>query len=315
MRPCEADSPRGRRHDAGRWAVPASPAGERASCRVGLLAALVLGACVPPGSDVKDHIPPADSGADSGDTGDSGTPDSADTSDSGVPDRLRVAVPAYVEPGSAEWSGFSAGAGSGGGLVILNPNSGPGSTRSDAWAAAVDSAHASGALVLGYVATGYMGRDPDEIDGDVIQYTTWYGVDGIFFDEVSGPETCDLAVSWYGVRAANAHAKLPAGGLVALNPGLISCEAYLDSADIVVVAEDDWKVVNQFAPESWMTNYAPSRFWFLAYDVPPSSLGMAVASVRSWNLGWVFLTDDLLPNPWDELPTFWDEEVAAVAVE
>lgn len=29
--------------------------------------------------------------------------------------------------------------------------------------------------------------------------------------------------------------------------------------------------------------------------------------------GWVYLTDDTLPNPWDALPAFWEAQVRAVA--
>jgi len=29
-------------------------------------------------------------------------------------------------------------------------------------------------------------------------------------------------------------------------------------------------------------------------------------------VGWIYLTDDTLPNPWDTLPAFWEAQVQAL---
>ena len=30
------------------------------------------------------------------------------------------------------------------------------------------------------------------------------------------------------------------------------------------------------------------------------------------NVGWIFVTHDVLPNPWDTLPPYWDAEVGLI---
>lgn len=266
---------------------------------------------------------PADTGpdADSGgatdtDTagGDSGGGDSADTDDTGgvEPVRtLRLGIPSYANAGTAEWTGFVEGAAATDGFVIVNPDSGPGSTIDEAWLTSVEEARALGVTVLGYVPTGYGTREADAIDGDVNQYTTWYGVDGIFFDEVG--EDCEGLAGWYAERAAAADALVSSGdALVVMNPGLVTCAAYLDAADVLVVAEDRLALISDFEPAAWMASYGPERFMFLAYDAAGADLGQTLKFVHDASIGWTYITDDRPRNPWDELPTYWEAEVSAV---
>ena len=35
---------------------------------------------------------------------------------------------------------------------------------------------------------------------------------------------------------------------------------------------------------------------------------------RRRNIGYVYVTDDTLDNPWDSLPSFWDAEIAHIAL-
>jgi hypothetical protein len=34
---------------------------------------------------------------------------------------------------------------------------------------------------------------------------------------------------------------------------------------------------------------------------------------RAAGVGWVYVTDDVLPNPWDDAPAFWGDEIAAAS--
>lgn len=246
----------------------------------------------------------ADSGAaDSGDSGDSGGAEPVRT--------MRLGIPGYAYAESAEWEGFVEGAEATGGFVIVNPDSGPGSTIDEAWVAAVAAARERGVVVLGYVPTGYGTREAESVDADVNQYTTWYDVDGIFFDEVG--EECEALAGWYVERAAAADALVSSGdAFVVLNPGLLTCAAYLDAADVLVVAEDRLAQISDFEPADWMAEFGPERFMFLAYDAPGSDLGQTLKYVHDAGIGWTYITDDRPRNPWDELPSYWEAEVSAV---
>lgn len=283
--------------------------------RLRSMTCLLVVAC---STSAEDSAGPGDT-TDSGsvDTADSGGSDTADTGDTGnvvLPGDLRLAIPAYAYPGSEAWAGFVAGAVATGGFMVMNPASGPGSVIDEVYVSAVAEAQAQGVLVLGYVPTGYGLREADEVDGDVNQYAFWYGVDGIFFDEVASD--CPAFAPWYAERAEAANG-LDADGdaFIAYNPGVITCADYLDAADVLVVAEDQLGNLHNFEAADWMADVDPGRFWLLAHDTSASVLGDALQWVRDNGIGWVYLTNDRMPNPWDALPSYWDEEVGAVSAD
>ena len=41
-------------------------------------------------------------------------------------------------------------------------------------------------MVIGYVYTDYGSRSPSVLKNEMISYKKWYGVSGIFFDEMGG---------------------------------------------------------------------------------------------------------------------------------
>lgn len=284
---------------------------------------LVLLACdVAPSLDSGKAVDSGDTAGaiDSGDSGGVDTADSGDTADTAEPAlpfaSLGLGVPAYVYPTDPAWDAFVAGVGTSGGFIIMNPNSGPGDGEDSVYAEAVAAARASGVVVLGYVATGYGARDGDDVRREVGRYFAWYGVDGIFFDEVSGPEDCTTSEPIYDSYSKSANEKASSGdAFVVLNPGLVSCEGYLDRADVLVVAEDAGSVLVDWEPAAWMSAYGPERFAILAHDVRSESYEAALQLALDGGAGWVYVTDDTLPNPWDEVPAFWDDQVAATAGE
>jgi hypothetical protein len=284
----------------------------------------LLFACTAPTPDTgsADTAPRRDS-ADTArtDTSDSGPVDTADSQETGggdtgtdttdtAPDipSLKLTIPAYVWPEDPTYAAWVAGAAETGGAVVLNPASGPGETRLDAYVDAVAAARAAGIAVLGYVHTRYGERPAADVDAEVARWADFYGVDGIFFDEVASG--CDR-VAWYAERAAAADAVDGDGdAFVAFNPGVESCEAHLEAADLLVVAEDEGADLLGYTAPAWAAAYDPDRFWLLAHSADDATMSALLDVAREQGVGNVYVTDDALPNPWDGLPTYWDEEVA-----
>ena len=75
------------------------------------------------------------------------------------------------------------------GMIIFNPNNGPGTTTDPAYTSAIAKARAAGILVLGYVATNYGKRAEADINADVNGYYDLYQPSGIYFAE--GPMEAD----------------------------------------------------------------------------------------------------------------------------
>lgn len=65
--------------------------------------------------------------------------------------------------------------------------------------------------------------------------------------------------------------------------------------------------------DPWFLQYRPRRFANLVYDVPTADdMEDALDKAIRFNAGYIYLTDDVLSNPWDSLPEYWDEEVEAI---
>ena len=68
--------------------------------------------------------------------------------------------------------------------VLLNPNSGVGQQREQVFNDVVNASQAAGMKVLGYVRSEYGDRAVEDIAQELDTYSSWYGVDGFFVDEM-----------------------------------------------------------------------------------------------------------------------------------
>lgn len=219
----------------------------------------------------------------------------------------QVGVPAYFVPGPL-WTQLESGAPIAS-IAIMNPNSGPGTSISPAYAAQVADAKAHGVAVYGYVSTAHLSRSWTAITTDVDRYFSWYNVDGIFFDEAD--HDC-ITASGYADLADYVRTSSPSAQ-VALNPGLATSECYMDVADIVVTFEGKYTAYKKYAPHGWELRYPASRFWHLVYATTATDKSAAIALSRTLNAGTIYVTSDTGANPWDTLPAYWADEVTEAA--
>ncbi|MEY2534735.1 MAG: hypothetical protein QOF29_2645 [bacterium] len=186
-------------------------------------------------------------------------------------------------------------------VVIFNPASGPHSEAEPAYERAVVALQRTGTRVLGYVHTGYGLRDAAAVETDIDRYESWYGVDGVFLDEVSpGPEQLPYytALSRY-IRAKGER-------LLVLNPGAVPARAYFDIADIVVTFEGPYAAYAAAVAEipDWLRRLTPGRSAHLIYD---ASEEQALRAIDQDSAGYVFATTGSLPDPWSSLPPYLDD--------
>ncbi len=223
-----------------------------------------------------------------------------------------LAVPAYFYPG-APWTQLVASAPTVG-IAVMNPNSGPGTASNPDYVRTVHDAQQAGITVLGYVHTSYGARPLAEVLADVSSYYTWYGVDGVFVDEAS--TDCVQEATYYRplYHAIKAQAQ-PGRDRVALNPGTQTHECYMGAADVVVTFEGSYSsYVSGYTAPGWVVQYDADRFWHLVYAAPTTGdLLQAVFLSKQRRAGWVYVTPDTLPNPWDTLPAapYWRLEQLA----
>jgi len=190
--------------------------------------------------------------------------------------------------------------------AIINPASGPGTSRDPSYAEGIKELQNAGVVVLGYVPTGYAtGSDSaiGNLKAQVKAYDRWYEVDGIFFDEMSGVvghegyySTLDSFVKSLGENftVGNPAATVPAG--------------HIGTLDTLVIYENSGLPdLSKFA----YSGYDKSNFAIVAYGM--ASVARSFVARISGVAGWVYLTDGTLPNPYDSLPGYFEEEVAMLS--
>lgn len=199
-------------------------------------------------------------------------------------------------------------------MAIVNPSNGPGTVADLDYVNQVKKSREEADLtVLGYVPTGYSNRDMIGVKEDIDRYYYWYGVDGIFFDEAA--TDCCKVSCYYKNLYACVKAK---GGkaTVVLNPGTQTGECYMDRvSDIIVNFEGTYDTYAQnYSAPDWVSNYPATRFWHLVHTTPYADLKTAVSLSKQRNAGWVYVTPDVMPNPWDRLPEepYWGQQLQAV---
>jgi hypothetical protein len=226
---------------------------------------------------------------------------------------LRLFVPAYFYPageGARHWDRLIRAAERVNVVAIANPAGGPGQKADPNYAKVIGRARKAGVTLLGYVSTRFAKRPPAEVKADVDRWVRLYpDVRGFFFDEqASAADRVDYYAALYRYAARKIK-----GCLVATNPGTICAKEYLSrpAADLVCLFENA-KGFDDFKPPAWVKEYPPRRFAAAVHhtaDAQRMRLYLRAAVRRG--IGNVYVTDAGGANPWDRLPSYWDEEVKA----
>lgn len=218
----------------------------------------------------------------------------------------KMFIPAYFYPGSL-WDQATAGAPVVD-VMIMNPASGPGTSQDSNYVTAVQNARDAGIKVIGYVHTTYGQRNIDTVKGEVDTYLGWYNISGIFFDEVNSSAA---GIPYY--QNVSDYVKATAAPYVALNPGVVPDQGYINISDTTVIFENTYSVYRTWSPPSWVNEYAASKFTHLVHATAgTNNMKKAISSSKSRNAGNVYVTNDLLPNPWDTLPSYWSSELTQI---
>jgi hypothetical protein len=193
-------------------------------------------------------------------------------------------------------------------VVVVNPANGPGDAPSDAYTAAIASAKRRGARVLAYVPTTHGDRDASAVQADIDHYVQWYGVQGVFLDEVSSDAGM---VPYY--QALIAHARAAGAVFVVLNPGAVPDPGYAHLADVLVTFEgaySDYRSGLEQQP-AWVRSLPADSVAHLVYGATREQALSSIASSSS--VGYLYFTEHGLPNPWAPISSYASEQAAVLA--
>lgn len=195
--------------------------------------------------------------------------------------------------------------------IIINPNNGSGTVVDENYAALLKRLQGAGATVLGYVATTYGAKASNLVQADVNTWRVLYpSIDGIFVDEMAN--TAGLE-SYYVDLTKFCHDKnlYPVVG----NPGAALPESYLnkETADIWVIYE-----IAGYPAESILAgdygggyaDYSYHRRAVITYNVTHNQTALSMIKKYA---GWVYFTNDNLPNPYDTLSNFLESTLIGLS--
>jgi Spherulation-specific family 4 len=206
-----------------------------------------------------------------------------------------IVIPLYTYPGRT-WTDVIAVAEANARvpiIAIINPNNGPGADSDPNYAEGVSNLQAAGVTVLGYVWTRYASRDLSTVRSCIEAYKNWYSVDGVFLDEMSNVPGNEAYYSILDDYARSLGLTLTIG-----NPGDDIPASYVGILDTIVIYESRGLPSSSHI-EGWHLEHAKSNFAIIAYGV--KSLDRSALSELSGSLGYIYVTDASLPNPYDTL--------------
>jgi len=227
-------------------------------------------------------------------------------------------VPAYIDArgeGLKDWERLIAAADRVPIIAIVNRDSGPGKRVDKNLRAVLERARRSKLMLIGYVPLKYARRPAADVKADVDGWLSLYPgiIGGIFFDEQpSQPE----GVPFVAECAAYVRKRIKNARIVC-NPGTVCVPEYLAIAGEPTVCLFENKTgIDAYRPPPWRTRFRSGQMAVLLYDVRTAdAMKRSLREMVRKRAGYGYVTDDSGANPWDRLPSYWDEEVAAFEAE
>ncbi|MGA9406442.1 MAG: spherulation-specific family 4 protein [Bacteroidota bacterium] len=224
---------------------------------------------------------------------------------------LKVLVPAYFDPSTSNyWERLEKQAAKMPGRLyaIANLDNGPGSKFESSYASTITAMNDSGGKVIGYVWTNYGAVPLSTVEADIDRWYSFYpNMNGIFLDggaSVSGEEN-------YYTELYSYIKQKDSSSLVVTNPGTNTLESYLINngnrvSDVLCIFENSTGF-DTWTPSSWCAKYSRDDFCVLPYSTASTDYINKVNRAASLGIGWIYCTNDILPNPWDTLPPYFEE--------
>jgi hypothetical protein len=229
------------------------------------------------------------------------------TTAAGTINKAGLYVPLFTYPTSSMWSSVISTKNSHPNLpmlVAINPSNGVGSFQDSNFVNGINQLKSAGITVIGYVDSNYGQRSTTVVQDEINKYKSWYGVNGIFFDRMSVASGVE---SYYS--SLNSYVKSAGMSFTMGNPGADTRSSYIGTVDNIVIYESQG-LPSIDSLKGWHLNYDKKNFSIISYGV--SALDTQFISNARNYVGWIYVTNDGLSNPWDTLPSYFSSLAAAL---
>lgn len=221
-------------------------------------------------------------------------------------------------------------------VAILNPDNGPvpvaildsDSINAFKYLKQANKNSNTNSYMVGYVYTRVGKRAIATVKAEIDMYASWpeaYRPSGIFFDEVSSSVK---QLSYYQQLYSYVKQKFGSSAKVFTNPGVNFPKEYLCSVamgsnnicngqratDTGITFEDVYSNWQNFQVSSYASTYPRNSFALLVHSTnTEAQMKAAIDKANKANIGFVYVTNDVLDNPWDTLPKYQTSETDYVA--
>lgn len=182
--------------------------------------------------------------------------------------------------------------------LIINPNNGPGQAMDEFYIQGIKYLKNLGFHIIGYVHTEYGKRNPYEIKSDIYNWSDFYEIDGIFFDET---DTQLISFNFY--KDLISYSKTQDFNFNILNAGYTTNKKYIDSkiANIVITYENSYESFFKEFPSQTNSSNDFTKLSILLHSVKNNDFETLLSKVKSLDFQYIYFTEDTFPNPWDDL--------------
>jgi len=223
-----------------------------------------------------------------------------------APTNSGIVIPLYTYPTDGSWAATLQAKNAHPNvpiIAVINPNNGPGGSSDSNYVQGVKNFQAAGIIVLGYVATGYASHAMSNLDAEINSYWNLYRVNGIFFDEMANNQGNE---NYYSTL--NTYVKSLGMTMTMGNPGTSVPSSYIGTLDSLCIFEQ-----GGLPTLSYLSSYSghpKSNFAYIGLSV--SSLSTSYETSSSNYVQWIYITDAGGGNPYNVLPSYFMNEVAAL---
>ena len=191
-------------------------------------------------------------------------------------------------------------------IAIVNPDNGAGNSRDSNFVNGIQNLENAGIIVLGYVDTQGASVSISQAESQISHYTSWYNVDGTFFDNVPSNNGYQNYYSTLDQYAHSLGQTLTMG-----NPGSSIPSSYIGTLDSFMIYESNG-VPSLSSLTSWLSGelgQSGSDFAFIATQssLPSQSYFNSIAPYVSW----VWITNQ--GASYMDLPSYLTAEMAELS--
>jgi hypothetical protein len=188
-------------------------------------------------------------------------------------------------------------------IAVINPSDGPGTWQDPNFVSGIQELESVGITVVGYVPTDYASVPLWQAEQEISAYSQLYGLSGVFFDQMPAITGYESYYSTLTSYASSLGMWLTIG-----NPGSIVPSSYVGTVGIIVAYENSGLPTVDFLSG---LSHDPSSFAFVSYD--NYGLNSSFVIQAASDVGYVYITDGQLPDPYTTISTYISSLIATLA--